>query len=436
MRFQDLFGKYTQNTDILVSESGRLKVDTLKTEKVVDGSTLPRGVALSFSNIGDLVQGLAHCDGRVEEILLLSPSIDQVMCRNLMERAGVVALYSDRDDLTDAQPITKLTSSIPRDNEKETKWLMATSGTTNVPKLVAHTLNSLTRTVRFTASDFVWGQVYDSYRFAGMQVLLQAIAGGSLLVVPNPQSALEIRLRFFIDRGVTALSATPTLWRKIIMTGVSQEMSLRSITLGGEIADQPLLTALASRFPEARIRHIYASTESGTGFSVNDGKAGFPIDFVNNGYNGIGIKIVDDILYIENPFVSGKYYGGDFYFADESFYVNTGDRVKVEGDRVFFMGRASGVINVGGDKVYPETVENVLNSVPGVGLSRVYGKKSPITGELVVADIVLANDANKIHVDEQMMTACKQNLETFQRPIAFNYVDYIAVSQSGKVLRS
>ena len=88
----------------------------------------------------------------------------------------------------------------------------------------------------------------------------------------------------FVREGVNAMSATPTLWRKILMSDASRSLALRSITLGGEIADQQVLSTLASTYPSARIRHIYASTEAGTGFSVTDGKAGFPVSFLENGF--------------------------------------------------------------------------------------------------------------------------------------------------------
>ena len=59
------------------------------------------------------------------------------------------------------------------------------------------------------------------------------------------------------------------------------------------------------------------------------------------------------------------------------------------GDRYYFTGRRDGVINVGGMKVHPEEVEAVINRHPQVRMSLVRTRKSPITGALVVADVVL-----------------------------------------------
>ena len=57
--------------------------------------------------------------------------------------------------------------------------------------------------------------------------------------------------------------------------------------------------------------------------------------------------------------------------------------------RYYFAGREDGTINVGGLKVHPEEVEAVINRHPQVSMSLVRTKKSPITGAIVIADVVL-----------------------------------------------
>src|SRR5204863_2226858 len=75
--------------------------------------------------------------------------------------------------------------------------------------------------------------------------------------------------------------------------------------------------------------------------------------------------------------------------VDADGFVDTGDVVERRGDRYHFVGRRGGIINVGGLKVHPEEVEAVINAHPHVRMSRVRTRKNPITGALVVADLVL-----------------------------------------------
>ena len=58
------------------------------------------------------------------------------------------------------------------------------------------------------------------------------------------------------------------------------------------------------------------------------------------------------------------------------------------------MGRRGGVINVGGLKVHPEEVEAVINAHPWVRMSLVKARRNPITGAVVTADVVLAEESS------------------------------------------
>ena len=66
------------------------------------------------------------------------------------------------------------------------------------------------------------------------------------------------------------------------------------ITLGGEAVDQDLLDRLHAAFPHARLTHIYASTEMGVCFSVRDGKAGFPADYLSDRSLPCQLRIASD----------------------------------------------------------------------------------------------------------------------------------------------
>jgi acyl-CoA synthetase (AMP-forming)/AMP-acid ligase II len=440
MRFENYLEQYSSQQDpIIVVEQGSYLHDHLAPDGSGGRSTLPEGIAVSAINPAFLVKALAFLDGYIDRILLLSPYTSPELVSSLCEKAGISEVMSDRDDLPSARTFSELdTLARPSLRDTETSWLLATSGTTNEPKLVRHTLTSLTRTIvqRKVGGNFIWGQLYDCHRFAGMQVLLQSLCGGSKLVSPDLAAPLKKRLSLFAKEHVNAISATPTMWRKIVSGNDIEKLPLTVITLGGEISDDVILSTLSKLFPDAKIRHIYASTEAGTGFSVTDAKAGFPVEYLENGYKGIEMKVVDSILFIENPHVSGKYFGSESKFGDDDKFVNTGDRVNVDGDRVYFLGRASGVINVGGDKVFPETIEKTLNAVQGVKLSRIYGKKSAFTGELVIANIAIESGADESEIKDRLTKVCNSQLERYQRPTMFIFVDEIPVSENGKVVRT
>ena len=149
----------------------------------------------------------------------------------------------------------------------------------------------------------------------GCRFFLQALLGGSVLVIPEVAAEVSEQVQLFSRCGVNSLSATPSLWKKILMTAQCGSLLLKNITLGGEIVDQSILDMLNAKFPRAKIRHIYASTEAGVGFSVSDGKAGFPLAYLNRSALGVTLKISDaGHLLMGSASLSMGYLGADLEY--------------------------------------------------------------------------------------------------------------------------
>lgn len=399
-------------------------------------SPLPETVVIDIASPSRLLSALCALDGKVENLALVSAGTSDMEINRRFASFSNFLLISDRPKLENAIALEDALVKYKPLANRRSRWLLSTSGTTSRPKLVAHTFTSLVRTAKTgDGSSFVWGQMYDPCRFAGLQVALQALLGGSSLIVPDPEAPLLNRIELLIRENVNVLSATPTLWRKILMTKASTRLNLRSVTIGGEIADARILQALAERFPSARIRHIYASTEAGTGFSVSDGQPGFPTEFLESGWSGIRMQVKNGELMIRNNYVEKQYVGGSSVFADESGFVFTGDLVEIRDKRVFFVGRKSGQINVGGNKVFPERVESALLDVPGVELLRAHAVNNPIIGQLVGLDVVLGRGYEVDRVSADLRSAARENLTKYERPARYRFVDEINHSCNGKVIR-
>jgi acyl-coenzyme A synthetase/AMP-(fatty) acid ligase len=106
------------------------------------------------------------------------------------------------------------------------------------------------------------------------------------------------------------------------------------------------------------------------------------------------------------------------------------------------MGRAGGVINVGGLKVHPEEVEAVINAIPWVRMSLVKARRSPITGAVVTADVVLADAAEvpgeRPQADalpREIIEFCRRGLPAHKVPAMVRIVPALEVSPAGKLVR-
>lgn len=373
------------------------------------------GVASLHTDDATIVAAAIHVlDGWAGEVHLLPPALDVEVLP-----AGAIVLEPSRAGAAVAGD-----SSLAG----ETMWIVYTSGTTGAPKAIAHTAATLSRTVVRSerSASFVWGLLYDPNRMAGLQVLFQALRTSATVVAPSLHEPLSERIAELVDGGVTAISATPTLWRLVLQTPAARELELTQITLGGEIADQRILDGLASAFPSARIVHVFASTETGAAFSVTDGRAGFPAAYLEDAPRGIELQIRDDILHVHSPGVSASGPDG---------FASTGDIVEVVDDRVLFRGRASGVVNIGGANVWPEEVETLLRQHDDVLEALVTAKANALSGNVLMAQVVARDAVDGKALRKELRSWVRDRAPGTHVPAMIKVVDALDISTAGKVTR-
>jgi acyl-CoA synthetase (AMP-forming)/AMP-acid ligase II len=156
----------------------------------------------------------------------------------------------------------------------------------------------------------------------------------------------------------------------------------------------------------------------------------------------VDIKIDDGSLRIRSTRSAVRYLGEEHstLAADDGF-VDTGDIVERRGDRYYFLGRRSGVINVGGLKVYPEEVEATINRHPAVRMSMVRSTRSPITGSLVAADVVLNHKSDPaaggevVDFKREILQLCHDSLASYKIPATIRFVPALEVAAAGKLAR-
>jgi acyl-CoA synthetase (AMP-forming)/AMP-acid ligase II len=276
-----------------------------------------------------------------------------------------------------------------------------------------------------------WGLLYEPSRFAGVQVILHALLGGGTLLTVDHSTTFPTQVEQLKAGGCTHLSATATMWRKLLMLPSACELPLRQITLGGDIADERILMSLSAAFPKARITHVYASTEIGAAFSVHDGKAGFPLHYLKVSEARLQLKVQDGLLWVRPPKRAFEHLRRD---ADG--FACTGDRVEISGERVFFAGRIDTVANVGGTKVSMERVEELVREHPEVLDCRVMAKSNPMVGSILTMQIV-ARDfvANPAVLQNELRSWCRQQLPREAWPALITIVPDLPRNAAGKLAR-
>ena len=416
-----------------------------------------QGRSVLLAGHSQLAAALAmiELDGVARQLVICPPglSADQLAAAAACVDVVVSDLPAAEIGLVDSKPLVSCGNAIKPShcqggNEEVTEWVLQTSGTSGVAKLVAHTLETLAGALQPGASGAerpVWSTFYDIRRFGGLQILLRSLIGGSSLVLSNARESLGAFLGRVASHGVTHISGTPSHWRRALMSPAARNITPKYIRLSGEIADQAILDGLRAGFGGAMVAHAFASTEAGVAFEVRDGQAGFPASLLG-GEGTVEMKVEDGSLRIRSPRTGLRYLGeggGEGgALADSDGFVDTGDMVEQRGERCYFVGRRGGVINVGGLKVHPEEVEAVINRHPQVRMSLVKARRSPITGAIVVADVVARERAGEgasipaaNQLKSEIILSCHRSLATYKVPAAIQFVTSLDVAVSGKLAR-
>jgi len=415
-----------------------------------------RSVLLAAEDQLTAALGLIELDGIARRIVLLPPGLAPAHIALVMETGAVDVVVSDEASVVSGDPkpgrtVTCRPQLTPTESERswrhQTEWILLTSGTTGAPKMVVHTLSTLTgaiKNIRHQGRPVVWSTFYDIRRYGGLQILLRALLNGGSLVLSGGNEPLGDFITRASAHGVTHISGTPSHWRRALMSPSARKLAPRYVRLSGEIADQAILDNLRAVYQGAKVVHAFASTEGGLAFEVGDGRAGFPSSLIDTRDGGVELKVQDGSLRIRSARTAHRYLGNTIEnLADADGFVDTRDLVEPRGDRYYFAGRRDGVINVGGQKVHPEEIETVINRHPSVQMSLVKARRSPITGAVVVAHVVVKSDSAGPGVPigaealkGEILEACRLALAPYKVPATVRLVPSLEITATGKLVRS
>jgi acyl-coenzyme A synthetase/AMP-(fatty) acid ligase len=385
--------------------------------------------AVSLPSVADLVAILAGASLVGAEPCIYPACATEDLVAELSERFDHSAIVTDPSSLLGSS------TELPDGEVTSAPILILTTGTTGRRKGAQHDWARLIRGVRKhdVEPGARWLLAYNTHQFAGIQVLLHVLVHAATLVVPEANQP-AVALGAMRTHGVTHASATPTFWRflsALLDDKMAAELPLEQITLGGEPIPAALLETLAKLFPKAKVSQVYASTEFGSSVSVRDAANGLPATVLDRGDDAdVQLRVVDGELHARSRVGMLGYYGDS---AEEAGWRPTGDLVEVRDGRIYFVGRTSDIINVGGVKVHPLPIEEAVCGVPGVELARAYGRENPLTGQIVALDVVALDGYDTDDLEDAIREACEQ-LPAAHRPRRIRFVDAIDV-QDTKIVR-
>jgi len=303
--------------------------------------------------------------------------------------------------------------------------VMHTSGTTGVPKPVPLTFGNVRANARGVAQamglggDERWLCPLPLAHVGGLMVVLRSALMATTAVVVPPPFDVNAIARLLREGGITVASLVPTQLQRLLDAGATPGPELRRVLLGGGPMPRALLArARAAGFP---VCPSYGLTQACSTVTVAEPgdleSAGRPLPGVGVAITGGGEIVVS---------------GGTVNALGS---LRTGDlgRIDPEG-RLVVTGRKGDVIVSGGENVAPVEVEAVLAEHPDVAEAAVFARPHALWGEAVTALVVPREGARPVQAE--LRAHCLERLAAFKVPKAFELVDELPRTESGKVRRA
>lgn len=267
----------------------------------------------------------------------------------------------------------------------------------------------------------------------GFNTLLATLMTGGVLVIPRARD-VDTVCRLIEDHRVELLPTSPTFLRLLLMADGHRRFdlsSLKLITYGTEPMHEATLRALHQAFPSVRLKQTYGLTELGAFRTKSRGDDSL---WVAIGGEGLETKVMDSILYIRTRAAMLGYLNAPHPFDEDGWYC-TGDIVEVKDGYFLIRGRAQHLINVGGEKVHPTEVEDVVMELDNVRDVTVTAKRSPVTGHVVVAAVALRQPEDPAAFSTRARAFCQERLAPYKVPVLFHVVDDMPLPAGVKKMR-
>ena len=293
--------------------------------------------------------------------------------------------------------------------------VLFSSGSTGESKASVHDFASLLekfkiRRRRLRTISFL---LYD--HIGGINTMLYALSNGGCLITVKDRSPDAV-LDAVDSHRVALLPTSPTFVNLILLSEAYKRHDLSSLeilTYGTEPMPESTLKRFHDLFPDIRLQQTYGLSEVGILRSKSRGSDSL---WVKVGGEGFETRIVDGILQIRAESAMLGYLNAESPFTADGWF-NTEDAVLVDGEYIKILGRESEIINVGGEKVYPSEVENVIQQIDGVEEVTVFGQPNAIVGNIVCAKLRLRHGVDPDGVSASVKKYCRDRLEPYKVPM-------------------
>ena len=328
-------------------------------------------------------------------------------------------------------------------------YLIYTSGTTSSPKGVpvthsncVFTTANIVRTLQYSQDDIDVLPLPLSHSF-GLGCLHTSFYVGSTLIIHKTTEIPQI-LDSIKNHHASTLAAIPSTLSKIVSNSFNDSFNtlsnIRLIITNSTFLPPETTKKLKKILKNGKVATYYGLTEaSRSTFMIFDGDDN--IESVGKPSDGISLKLVsnNDESTIGEVWIKGHNVINN-YWSDEHTkenlvdgWLKTGDLGRIDDGYLYILGRVDDLINVSGEKVYPQEIERVVKVLTGIDDVIAIPMKHEVFGEVVKLFVKKSIESDISKTD--ILTHCIKNLERFKVPAKIEFVEDFPRTDYGKIKR-
>lgn len=292
--------------------------------------------------------------------------------------------------------------------------LLFSSGSTGEPKAILHDFGLMLKKFETPRPSVVAICFLMLDHFGGINTLFHIVSNVGTVVTIKQRSVAAI-CEAIESHKVELLPATPSFLNVLVHSDAPVRYdlsSLKIVSYGTEVMPQATLDRLRERFPNVKLQQTYGLSELGVLRSKShpDGTL-----WVKIGGEGFQTRVVDGVLWIKSDYAMVGYLNAPSPFDSDGWF-NTQDQVEVDGEYFKILGRTTDLINVGGQKVYPSEIEDVIIGLDNVADVAVSAEPNALLGNIVVAKIALKSPEDEVILRKRIRKACATVLAPYKVP--------------------
>ena len=341
----------------------------------------------------------------------------------LISQGEVSIKISDKDKLNISSLGTIAQHDIYDELRKKSApgLVLFSSGSSGKSKASVHNIKSLLKKYKIPRNKYnaITFLLFD--HIGGFNTLFYILSNAGLIITINNRRPDNV-MKMIQNHNAELLPTTPTFINLILLSEAYLKYnisSLKIITYGTEPMPYTTLKKLNLLLPKVKLVQTYGLSEVGILRSKSRSSDSL---WVKVGGEEFQTRVRNKELEIKTKSLMLGYLNAKTPLTADGWF-KTGDAVSIDGDYIKILGRFSEIINVGGQKVYPQEVENILCDLDNVLDVTVHGEKNLITGNIVCAKFVLKEKEDRDFFFKRMLKHCKGRLDKFKIPLKVSFTD-------------